>query len=97
MRTYVLDVDGKPALAFRAESEADAAKVIAAGSVFLNRPEGTLTVRPATIPERHKWQRASIEDGDEDGNEDEDVPEEWNPDSLIVPLDEEFTPPTGEG
>ena len=76
MRTYVLDVDGEPALAFRAESEADAAKVIAAGSLFLNRPEGTLTVRPATIPERHKWQRASSD------------LEEWNPDSLVVPLDE---------
>jgi hypothetical protein len=91
MRTYVLDVDGKPALAFRAESEAAAAKVIAAGSVFLNRPEGTLTVRPATIFERYKWQRASIEDvdADDDADEDECDPEEWNPDSVVVPLDEE--------
>jgi hypothetical protein len=81
-KTFVVDTDGKPGFAFRAENAANAAAVVEAlFSGPFKRPDGVLTVRPATIPERQKWQSESVDADDEDPERDHDA--------LIVPLDEE--------
>ena len=67
MKTYTVDANGIPALAFRAEDDAEAA-------AWLESPVGrllatdfpefrgkALTVRPATIPERAEWVASSVD------------------------------------
>ena len=82
LKTYVMDVDGKPAVAFRASGDEGAAQRLAEGSLFLKRPEGVLTVRPATIEERQKWTWASVPDEGDEAETDA----EYEPDTLLVPL-----------
>jgi hypothetical protein len=93
-KTYVLEADGVPMLAFRAENDDDAAGfpdsyAQAVVDPSLARPfEGsTITIRLATIPEQAEWRRESVgvDYGDED--EDEYEYEDYSdPDTLVVPL-----------
>ena len=81
-KTFVMDVDGKPGFAFRAEHAVNAAAIVEAMyNGPLKRPNGVLTVRPATIDERQRWQSESVDSGDEHPEQDHDA--------LIVPLDED--------
>ena len=83
-KTFVMDTDGKPGFAFRAENAARAAAMVEAMyNGPLKRPNGVLTVRLATIPERQKWQSESVDSDDDDEDPERDH------DALIVPLDEE--------
>ena len=65
MKTYTVDADGVPALAFRAKDD-DAAAAWLTGWVgkwyagtFAARNKA-LTVRPATIPEQAAWRAQSV-------------------------------------
>ena len=83
MKTYVLDLDGVPALAFRAKDDTDAASWTGLEGPWLSFTDkrgDKLTVRPATIPERARWTAESIltDDQIEEGKVD--------PDSLVVSL-----------
>jgi hypothetical protein len=91
MKTYVIEIDGKPSAAFRAASDEEASgfpDILWSPRSPLRRPEGTITVRPATIPERQRWTAASVEAADainpDTGKEYDD-----DPNGLMVPLDEE--------
>jgi hypothetical protein len=83
VKTYTLEIDGKPAVAFRATDDEHAAQRLAEGSLWLERPDGVLTVRPATVEERQKWTWASVPD---EGDEYE-TDSEYEPDTLLVPLE----------
>ena len=86
MKTYVVESDGKPVMAFRARDDEHAAsfpdRLRSSTSPLANyKPEGKLTVRLATIPERAKWTAESVEDQDDDSADDYDA------DSVVVRLD----------
>jgi hypothetical protein len=66
MKTYVLEVGGEAAVAFRAKDDADAAEWIAPHSNFAQL-EGHATVRPATFPERAKWTEQSLMEANPNG------------------------------
>ena len=85
-KTYVMDIDGKPGCASRAENDANAAAIVESMySGPLKRPDGVLTIRLGTIPERQEWQWASLLPSDDDPEHEDDP--EWNPDGMIVSLD----------
>jgi hypothetical protein len=62
------------------------------GLLHRYRPEGEITVRPATIPEREKSTRASVRSEEDALHEADDEMRKRhaaaNPDGLLVPLDE---------
>ena len=87
MKTYTMELDGKPILAFRARDDDEAATfpdlIYSPASRFnFKKPEGTITVRPATIPERAEWTAYSVWDYEdhETGND------EASPNCLLVSL-----------
>jgi hypothetical protein len=65
MKTYVLEVDGTPKIAFRAKDDKDAARWpnewLGIWCVRAYRYQGTLAVRPATIPEQAAWRSHSVD------------------------------------
>jgi hypothetical protein len=75
MKTYVLDVNSVPKLAFRAKDDDDAARWPKRGigrwCVRDYRREDSLAVRPATIPEQAAWRAQSV-----------GMEEEWGTDNL---------------
>jgi hypothetical protein len=86
MKTYTMEVDGEPALAFRAKDDQAAAtfpEMLYSPTSPFKKPSGTLTVRPATITEREVWTRKSVEDTDDDEDE-------HDHERLVVFLDEDF-------
>ena len=90
MKTYVMEVDGRPTVAFRAENESSAAKRVDAIAGWLRghtKPtHGVATFRLATVPEQEKWRRQSVALLlDEEGDEHADV----NIDGLVARLDDE--------
>ena len=65
MKTYVLEVDGEPKLAFRATDDQHAEHAWASGpygwrGVWPYNPESTFVTRAATIPEMAAWRGHSI-------------------------------------
>ena len=94
MKTYTILIDGKPAQAFRAKNDDEAARVPEAlwgeGSpLHTHRPKGLITVRPATVDERQKWTWASVDRVDDDNDDEYETDLRWDPDNLVVPLGEE--------
>lgn len=92
MKTYTMELDGKPILAFRARDDDEAATfpdlIYSPTSRFnFKKPEGTITVRPATIPERAEWTAYSVWDYEDHETDEAD----YDPDGLIacLNLDEE--------
>lgn len=86
MKTYTMEVDGTPLLAFRARDDDEAAtfpnRIYSPTSMF-KRPEGAITVRLATISERAAWTAYSVwkTEDDEDDEADDD------PNGLMVSLE----------
>jgi hypothetical protein len=71
-KTYTLEVDGNPLMAFRAEDMPHALEEAQRIEKHYIRPrqgEVKLSVRLATIPERAKWTAEAIEDIGDDGDE----------------------------
>ena len=66
MKTYVLDVNSVPKLAFRAKNDDTAAARWPKRGIgrwcarYYYREEDSLTVRPATIPEQAAWRAQSV-------------------------------------
>ena len=60
MRTYVLELDGKPKYAFRAK-DGDVAVTV---GMFIHHSQGSATVRLATIPEQEMWRRDTVDFGE---------------------------------
>ena len=98
MRTYVAEAGGRPALAFRARNDAEAAdwpKTNSAQWHLAKRglSEGDLSTRPATIPERAAWQKGSVRVSESiektmsklDYDPDEPI-EEHGPDDYVLDL-----------
>jgi hypothetical protein len=91
MRTYTLEVNGTPELAFRAKDDAaaEAWQQSATGLGWISGRElsGALTVRPATRPEQAAWRKQSVdlqvfvERANEDPNHDT-----GDPDGLVADL-----------
>ena len=83
MKTYTLELDGKPTFAFRAEDDEEAAtfpNLLYSPTSMFKKPEGKITVRPSTIPERAEWTRQSL------WGDDEDDEREHDPDGLLATL-----------
>jgi hypothetical protein len=101
MKTYTIEVDGKPAQAFRANDDADAERIcrgleerfrMMAANASLP-PSGAWCVRLATIPEQAKWRAGSVEctvDGwDEPDGWEEGHENDFSHDQLLVSLNDE--------
>ena len=90
MKTYVLDVDGVPAIAFRAASDEEAG-LCADGRLFVpgHIPEGPFTVRPATFQEQAKWRAASVQDSLDSEDEETRSSPKHSLDGLLVRLGDE--------
>jgi hypothetical protein len=87
MKTYVMEVDGKAAAAFRAKDDEDAAAWIVdwpsmARTWGHNCQGQKLSVRLATIPEQERWRSASVAHTEDD-------PDYPFIDGLVVSLGEE--------
>ena len=95
IKTYTIELDGSPFLAFRARDDDEAAtfpELIYSPMSIFKKPSGKLTVREATITERAAWTRQSVED-EEDNDDDED---DHDPNRLIAGLwDDEKQPAAG--
>ena len=63
MKTYVIVVNGKPTVLFRANNDTDAAQWVDSSPLSAKKAPGDVwTTRPATIPEQAKWRAASVDD-----------------------------------
>lgn len=63
MKTYVIVVNGKPTVLFRANNDTDAAEWVASSPLSAKKAPGDVwTTRLATIPEQAKWRAASVDD-----------------------------------
>ena len=90
MKTYTVELGGRPIMAFRAKDDIEAAgfpnRLWSPPSVLAgHRPEGIVTVRPATVGERQRWTAGSILD---DGEWDE-WEGDFDIDCQIVRFDDE--------
>jgi hypothetical protein len=74
MKTYVLELNGKAKVAFRAEDDVAAADWLKSdiGRLCARDYEGAITVRPATIPEQAAWREHSVGMEEEQDEQDED-------------------------
>ena len=88
MKTYVLEIDGVPSIAFRAKCDEDASEFTDRRKWFyLDEDAQPLTVRLATLPEQAKWRAASVQGSfDVEEEEDEEAAREYNPDGPLVSL-----------